>query len=106
MPPNWDDEGGASIARQALDATRHLLKVRPRLRAAYKLFPTRIGGLLVEFIVNGWDLSVEFGPDGGIELFGFEVDGDRELLPRQFTQLGSEFLEAFDKASGGKWQSD
>lgn len=97
---NWDDDGAKAVTPAAHRAGGLLLAKRPLLSSRYKIFPTRVGGLLFEFLENGWDLSAEFSPDGSVELFGFQEDGDEELLPLHFPEVSSEFLEQFDKQVG------
>ena len=77
-----------------------MLAKRPLLSSRYKIFPTRVGGLLFEFLVNGWDLTIEFAPDGSVELFGFQENGNDELLPRQFPEVNAEFIKRLDQQVG------
>ncbi|ASL73023.1 hypothetical protein G7939_02310 [Ralstonia solanacearum] len=96
----WDGEDSKAVSLEARQAAEALLAKRPLLSSQYKIFPTRAGGLLFEFIENGWDLSVEFALDGAIEFFGFQEDGDTELLPLCFSEVNAEFIELFDKQVG------
>jgi hypothetical protein len=92
----WDAGGGSAIAKGAVASARTFLAMRPATLGTYKIFPTSAGGLLVEFEANSWDLSVEFEPNGSVELFGIEIDGDGELAPKSFRGLDERFLAAFD----------
>jgi len=100
LKDNWDDEGGKAITSSAYKSALALLHKRPVMSSVYKIFPTRSGGVMFEFEASGWDLSVEVNQAGGVELFGFEVDGDGELLPINFDEVGSDFFAEFDKRVG------
>lgn len=96
----WDDEGAKAIDASAHSAAAAFLHKRPLMSSSYKIFPTRIGGLLFEFESNGWDLSVEFLPGGTVELFGIEVDGEEAFLPVRFEGVDASFIELFDQRVG------
>lgn len=96
----WDDEGSKAVDARARAAAEKFLLKRPYLSRRYRIYPTKLGGLLFEFIENGWDLSVEFSPAGSVEFFGFEEDGDGELLPMEFDSMCEEFIEKFDAQVG------
>jgi hypothetical protein len=46
--------------------------------------------------VRGWDYSVEFGPDGTVEMYGVEVSGSDEMEPVRYPALGADFIGVFD----------
>jgi hypothetical protein len=97
---NWDGEGALATDQRARAAALALLGKRPVLASSYKIFPTVEGGILFEFVANGWDLSVEIAAAGTIELFGVEVAGKGEFLPLQFADVGEEFIKKFDERVG------
>ena len=65
----WHDGTGELIGPKAIAAAERFLLKRPSLCARYKIYPTEGGGVLFEFDHEGWDFSVEFGPDHDEILF-------------------------------------
>lgn len=100
LPDRWDDESAHAIDSNALRTAEALLTKRPLLSAAYTIFPTAPGGVLFEFVANGWDLSIEVLPHGAIELFGFEEEGNAELLPLAYPEVSPEFIARLDMLVG------
>ncbi len=96
LAAGWHDGEGRLIDPRALDAANSLLSRRPHLATAYHIYPTTSGGVLFEFDSDGWDLSVEFTPEGALELFGVREDGPGEISPESFESLDQRFLVAFD----------
>ena len=104
LPADWNDDGAPPIAALALALTRQLLALRPPLIRLGELFPSPEGGVLVEYVRGAWDLTVEVSPDGTVEIFGFEIDGNLKLFPHPYPSMNAEFLEAFDNAGGPEWR--
>ena len=104
LPANWDDHGAAAIGPQCMMTTRQLLLIRPALAEASELFPTVEGGILVEFVHNGWDLTIEVGPTGTLEIYGFQIGGSDQLLPQAYSSLDDLFLKQFDSLGEAKWR--
>ena len=77
---------------------------RPSLAGSYLIYPTSTGGVLFEFQCNGWDFSVEFNPDGSIEMYGVQIDGPEEMAPIPFERMNDEFIELFDARTGRQTQ--
>lgn len=100
LPDGWDDKAGKSTNALAVNSVRRFLIRRPHFCADYKIFPTSTGGILLEFEVNKWDLSVEFLADGFVEIFGIEIDGDGELEPTLFKEVEVDLIALFDKYVG------
>ena len=96
LTDGWDDGDGASVAGSALQAAKKFLRRRPLLCSSYKIYPTSAGGILFEFECNGWDLSLEFLVGGSVEMFGIEVSGRGELLPKHFDGVDEVFIAEFD----------
>jgi hypothetical protein len=96
----WDDGRGSAADTKALEAARVFLGKRPLLCSVYKIFPTSEGGVLFEFEINDWDLSLEFAREGSVEIFGIQVEGDQELLPVRFDGIGAGLITEFDKYVG------
>jgi hypothetical protein len=97
LSSGWDDGAGAAVTENAAASARSFLAKRPGHTGTYKIFPTPSGGLLIDFEANGWDLSIEFEPDGSVELFGIEIEGDGELSPLSFRGPNELFFAAFDQ---------
>lgn len=96
----WDDGVGRAVDGAAINAAKLFLSTRPLLCGLYKIFPTTAGGVLFEFEVNGWDLSLEFMNDGAVEMFGFQLTGDSELDPVRFDVVNVDLIAEFDKYVG------
>ena len=75
LPDGWHDGGGLAVAAGAARSVTALLSARPALAEIACIYPTDEGGLLVEFIRAGWDISVEVGPTGLATLYGTEQQG-------------------------------
>jgi hypothetical protein len=94
---DWDGEGAIAIRDSVIEAAKKLLAARPHLCSKYKIFPTAVGGILLEFEYGTWDISVEFDADAGIEIFGIEIDGAGEFQTNRFPAMNQEFLNEFDR---------
>lgn len=104
LPADWNDDGAPPISAIALRVTRQLLLVRPLLIGLGDLFPSPDGGVLMEYIRGTWDLTVEVGADGTLEIFGFEIGGTGKLYPKPYPVMDAEFLRALDAAGGPAWR--
>jgi hypothetical protein len=82
LEDGWEDKTGKSVDALAVNSVSRFLVRRPHFCADYKIFPTSTGGVLLEFEVNGWDLSLEFLSGGSVEIFGIEIDGAAEFFRR------------------------
>lgn len=100
LSPGWHDGSGRQISDSALKAVESFLTKRSSFCAAFLLFPTEIGGVLIDFEHNGWDYSVEFDQAGSVEIYGIELGGTGELEPQEFDFVDEEFLAAFDSRVG------
>lgn len=96
LPEGWHNGIGAAPAAVALSAAHTFLRSRPSFAGAYRIYPTEMGGVLFEFEVRGWDYSVEFGPDGTVEMYGVEISGSDEMEPVRYPALGADFIGVFD----------
>lgn len=106
LADNWDGEGAIAISGDAVATARAFLGKRAGFSGLYRIFPNGEGGVLFEFVVDGWDLSVDIGSDGSLELFGIEVEGKGELAPTRFDGVSAAFIEAFDRVSTRTWQTN
>lgn len=100
LDDGWSDGTGRAPSVLAITAARSFLDKRPMLCGDYRIYPTSAGGVLFELVRNNWDLSLEFNPDGAVEIFGIEVDGERELEPVTFDGVLGEFIDLFDLRVG------
>ena len=100
LEPGWLDGAGERVQRRAIDQAFNLLRTRPSLASTSNIYPTPAGGVLLEFEVGGWDLSLECLPTGDLEFFGVEVEGSRELEPHQFAGVTHELLRELDARAG------
>ena len=97
LAAGWHDGEASAIATIVIDQANLFVTKRPLFSADFRIYPTLTGGVLFEFIVKGWDYSVEFNSDGTVELYGVEVDGAGELEPITFPSANDAFYEAFDR---------
>ena len=92
----WHDGAGVKISDHAFAAADKMLQKRLTLAGVYRIYPTVLGGILFEFEWNGWDYSIEFSPDGSLEFYGIQIDGDEELDVHAFAELNEEFFALLD----------
>lgn len=92
----WHDGAGLQISESALKAAELLLAKRASFSAAFRLYPTETGGILVDFEHRGWDYSVEFSATGSLEIYGIEINGPGEREPTEFELIDEDFLATFD----------
>lgn len=102
LPDGWHDGEGSSVADAAGEAAQKFLDKRPLLAAHYLIFPTLSGGILIEIEQGGWDFSVEFDPNGAVEMFGVQVDGPDEMEAKEFPAVDDDFVAVFDARLGGR----
>ncbi len=93
----WLNGDADAISQNAVVAAEGFLRKRPSYSENYKIFPTPVGGIVFEMDVGGWDYSVEFSPEGTVEMYGIEIDGNNELEPQHFAEVGDDFLGFFDR---------
>jgi hypothetical protein len=96
LADGWHDGGGKAVTPAAIAATQALLSARPLLAGSYHIYPTDIGGVLLEFVNSGWDYSVEATPRGEIEIYGVQVEGPGELDTAEFPSMNEEALKFLD----------
>ena len=58
------------------------------------------GGLLLEFVHEGWDHAVEIGPKGSLEIYGVQIDGPGEVDHKEFDAVNDDFFGLFDRLTG------
>jgi hypothetical protein len=100
LSSGWHDGRGSPIEKMALSTAGSFLKARPSLSPQMKIYPEDNGGVLIELEENGWDISLEFAPDGSIELYGIQTSGDGEFEPIAFQGLDADLLSEFDRRAG------
>ena len=62
----------------------------------YRIFPTLEGGILIEFEVGNWDLSVEFAKDVTIEFYGLRISDGATLEPLSFSDIDTDLVREID----------
>lgn len=97
LPRGWHDGEGLPIAARSIDMAVQFIKRRPALSPVMKLYPSENGAVLAELEQGGWDISVEFNPDGSLEIYGIETEGDDEFEPIFFDGLADDFFSELDK---------
>lgn len=96
----WHDGDGKAVTLKAIGVAEKLISARPMLAGSYHIYPTDIGGVLLEFVQSGWDYSVEATPEGGIEIYGVQVEGPGDLDIREFSSIDEEALKFLDGLTG------
>ena len=97
----WHNGSGKSPTQMAVAAASRLLARKPGLAGSYRIFPTDVGGLLLEFSRMGWDYSIEIGPAGMVEIYGTETAGDAEMDTEPLDVSSDEFARQFDLVTRG-----
>ncbi len=92
----WYDGAGEAISAFALQSSRQLIEKFSFICEALKIYPTEEGGVKFELDNNGWDYSIEFLPDGYLEMYGIELNGSNEMAPESFVSLNSDFITLFN----------
>lgn len=100
LQKGWLDGLGAEIDNSALKSAEQFVNARVVLAAAMRIYPNEPAGVLIELEAGGWDMSLEFAPDGSVELYGIEIDSDDEFEPKTFDGVGEPLLAAFDAKVG------
>lgn len=96
----WRCESDVAISNLAQQNAERFLVKRAGLVKLLKIFPNESGGLLFEFEISGWDLTVEFLQHGGVEMYGIEIDGLDELKPLEFRTMDMIFFQTLDARIG------
>jgi hypothetical protein len=78
LQDGWHDGRGRAPTAKAAAASLRLLSRKPEMADSYSIFPTDDGGLLFEFVRQGWNHSIEIGPAGKAEIYSSEIDGEGE----------------------------
>jgi len=100
LTEGWNNGDGVPIRPDAATAAFRLLAARPRLAGRYHIYPTDEGGLLMEFVYEGWDYGIEIGPNGAPAIYGVQLDGPGEFDTRSFGAVSVEFLACLDERTG------
>lgn len=100
LEDGWHDGEGNRPTQEAVAAAERLLSARPGLARGYHIFPTEVGGILLEFVHSGWDYSIEIAPNAEIELYGIEVDGPGDMDSRMFDGVNDDVLSFLDSLTG------
>ncbi|WP_294394656.1 hypothetical protein [uncultured Sphingomonas sp.] len=96
LKQGWLDGHGAAIDETALRSAHQFITARVVLAGAMRIYPNEGAGVLIELEAGGWDMSLEFAANGSVELYGIEVNGDDEIEPESFADVGEQLLAAFD----------
>lgn len=97
LPAGWQDGEGWAISAVAIESALEFLKRRSAFSPLVKIYPIENGGVLVELAQGGWDISIEFLPDGAVEMYGIELDGEDEFEAVHFEVLSDDFFSDLDK---------
>lgn len=95
LSEGWLDGEGRSVTLEVREAAGFFIALSHQTAEAYRLYPSEAGGILVEFEWENWDYTVEFLPDGKIEMYGISLNDDAEMLPTLFDTVDSDFIREF-----------
>jgi len=77
LKDGWFNGQGKAITPLAIEKMQNLLEhskyCQDKVIDSY-LYPTTVGGILLEFTYVGCDISIEVLPDGSIDICGVETD--------------------------------
>ncbi len=100
LSDGWHDGSGKAPTHEAAATATRLVSRKPDMAGSYRIFPTRAGGLLIEFVRDGWDYSIEIGASGKLEIYGTEIGGDGEMDTSVLDADSNEFMKEFDLVTG------
>ncbi len=98
----WHDGAGEAPSQQAIAAAYRLLGSNPRLAKLYRIFPTDSGGVLFEFVQNGWDCSIEIDSDGNAEIIALQSNGPAELEYGPLSITSDDFRAKLEEIVGDR----
>lgn len=81
LEDGWRDGTGIKPAQSALEAVGRFVRSRVQFADLYRIYPTTSGGIQIEFVLNDWDYTLEFHPEGMIEFFAINENGGSFELP-------------------------
>ncbi|WP_156457628.1 hypothetical protein [Altererythrobacter sp. Root672] len=84
LEDGWHDGAGLALGRAALARALDFVVATRTSGVDMHIFPTEVGGVLVDFLLKGWEYSVEFDRVGKPEMYGIEVSGSGEMEPTSF----------------------
>ena len=100
LPEGWHEGDGNKIGIRAIEIAYELVAKRPDLTGLFYIYPTFSGGIVFEFEIGGWDLSVEIASAGGIELYGVKANDEEVLEPLSFFDLGPSLMKHINDRTG------
>lgn len=100
LSDGWHSGFGRSPTHAAAATASRLLARRPGMAGTYRIFPTDLGGLLLEFTRHGWDYSIEISPEGMVEIYGTDTASDEEMETVALDASSEEFARQFDRVTG------
>jgi hypothetical protein len=92
LQEGWADGIGRPISEEAIAVATNTVRQTPGLASHYRIYPREDGGILFDFEINGWDLSIEIGVSGSLELYGISIEGDDSIEPNEYPCVNKEFL--------------
>ena len=98
----WHDGSGKAPTQVSAGAALTLLGHFPATASGCSIFPTEAGGLLLEFVRAGWDISIEICPDGLAALSCVELSGPGEIDSPMLDPSGVAFARFLDAAIHGQ----
>ena len=102
LSDGWHDGSGKAPAPEAAATATQLISRKPSMAGIYRIFPTRAGGLLIEFVLAGWDYSIEIGAAGRVEIYGTQIGAEGEMDTVSLDADSDEFMKEFDLVTGGR----
>ena len=102
LSSGWRNGKGHGTVASTVAMALKFINKRPSITPNLKFYPNDKGGVVAEIEQGGWDISVEFLPEGSIEMYGFEIDGENDFDPINFASMSDDFFARFDKQIGLK----
>lgn len=100
LEDGWLDGYGSAVSERVREQAKSFLISFNRLPSFYAVAPTEEGGILLEYINNGWDYGIEFNADLSSCVFGIKV-GEKEEFSEEFSAAQSKKFASRVKATLG-----
>lgn len=93
LKPGWLDGDGEPISRTAVTHARQVITMSERLHIDFRLYPSELGGLLLEFEISSWAYSLEISKAGALHLIGANLSESYNFASEIFEEVSDKFFE-------------
>jgi hypothetical protein len=89
LADGWHNGEGKAISRISITRALDFVLDTRALGIDLRVYPTEIGGLLIDFEKQGWEYSVEIDSNGIPEMYGIDLAGTSEMEPTPYSDVNS-----------------